>query len=406
MVAQVRAGVSMRAVARAHRVSLSTVQWWVRRAGDRALDRVEWSDRLPIARQVHRTAPAIEDRVLGLRRELRETSDLGEYGARAIHRDLVARGLTQVPSIRTIGRILERRGALDAGRRMRRPPPPLGWYLPEVARGRAELDSWDTVEGLALEGGIRLEVLNVISLHGGLPGSWPQPLVTAKTIIEAFVEHWRAFGRPAYAQFDNDPIFRGTPRWPDALGRVVRTCLHLEVTPVFVPPQESGFQAAIENVNGRWQAKVWARFHHVSLAALQERSRRYISAYRQRAAARIDAAPPGARFPRGGKPTSKLGPQARWSSFAGPPRPGPCACSVAPSTPIRAGPTVWSAARSTSAPRRFASTRCAGETPITSRCCAKPRTSSPANPFGADREAMTPPSNRAFADREGLASGR
>ncbi len=287
----------MRAVARAHRVSLSTVQWWVRRAGDRALDRVEWSDRPPIARQVHRTAPAIEDRVLGLRRELRETSDLGEYGARAIHRELVARGLTRVPSIRTIGRILERRGALDAGRRMRRPPPPLGWYLPEVARGRAELDSWDTVEGLALEGGIRLEVLNVISLHGGLPGSWPQPLVTAKTIIEALVEHWRAFGRPAYAQFDNDPTFRGTPRWPDALGRVVRTCLHLEVTPVFVPPQESGFQAAIENFNGRWQAKVWARFHHVSLAALQERSRRYISAYRQRAAARIDAAPPRRPFP-------------------------------------------------------------------------------------------------------------
>ncbi len=235
--------------------------------------------------------------MLGLRRELRETSDLGEYGARAIHRELVARGLTRVPSIRTIGRILERRGALDAGRRMRRPPPPLGWYLPEVARGRAELDSWDTVEGLALEGGIRLEVLNVISLHGGLPGSWPQPLVTAKTIIEALVEHWRAFGRPAYAQFDNDPTFRGTPRWPDALGRVVRTCLHLEVTPVFVPPQESGFQAAIENFNGRWQAKVWARFHHVSLAALQERSRRYISAYRQRAAARIDAAPPRRPFP-------------------------------------------------------------------------------------------------------------
>lgn len=73
---------------------------------------------------------------------------------------------------------------------------------------------------------------------------------------------------------------------------MVRTCLRLSVTPVFAPPQESGFQAAVENFNGRWQAKVWARFYHQSLAALHERSQRYLCAYRARAAAPIEAAPP------------------------------------------------------------------------------------------------------------------
>ena len=242
--------------------------------------------------KTHRTEAAVEDLVLVLRRELKETSDLGEYGARAIHGELVARGHARAPSVRTIGRILERRGALDAGRRIRRPPPPPGWYLPEVAAGRAELDSFDIVEGLTLDGGLRLEVLNVVSLHGGLPGSWPQTLVTAKTAVEALVEHWREFGLPAYAQFDNDTIFQGGHHGQDSLGRVVRTCLRLDVIPVFAPPQESGFQAAIENFNGRWQAKVWARFHHDSLAALQERSRRYVRAYRQRAAARIEGGSP------------------------------------------------------------------------------------------------------------------
>jgi len=297
MVAEVRAGASMRAVARAHAVSLSTVQWWYRRARDRALDRVEWSDRPPLAERIHRTDSALEDLVLVLRRELKATSDLGEYGARAIHRELVARDHTRLPAVRTIGRILERRGALDAGRRIRRPPPPPGWYLPAVAGGGAELDSFDIIEGLALEGGVRLEVLTVVSLRGGLPGAWPQPLVTAKTAVEALLEHWRQFGLPAYAQFDNDTIFRGTPRWRDALGRVVRTCLRLGVIPVFAPPQESGFQAAIENFNGRWQTKVWARFHHDSLAALHERSGRYVNAYRMRAAARIEAAPQRRPFP-------------------------------------------------------------------------------------------------------------
>jgi len=297
MVAEVRGGTSMRAVARTHAVSLSTVQWWVRRAGDRALDEVDWCTRSPIPGTVHRTDTAVEHLVLRLRRELKDTSALGEYGARAIHGALAARGHPRVPSVRTIGRILARRGALDAGRRIRRPPPPPGWYLPDVAGHRAELDSFDIVEGLALAGGIRLEVLTVVSLHGGLPGSWPRPLVTAKTTVAALVEHWRAFGRPAYVQFDNDSVFQGEHRGRDTLGRVVRTCLQLDVTPVFVPPQESGFQAAIENVNDRWQAKVWARFHHDSLRALHERSRRYIRAYRQRAADRIEAAPPRRPFP-------------------------------------------------------------------------------------------------------------
>lgn len=297
MVAQVRVGASMRSVARLHHVSLSTVQLWVGRAGDLSLDRVDWSDRAPLPLHTQRSKPAVENRVLRLRRELKETSDLGEYGAKAIRRELVARGYRTAPSLRTIGRILERRGALDGGRRVRRNPPPRGWYLPEVAQGKAELDSFDIVEGLALAGGRRVEVLNVVSLHGGLPGAWPQPVVTAKTTVQALLQHWRQFGLPAYAQFDNDTIFQGSHSARDALGRVVRVCLQLGVTAVFAPPQESGFQAAIENFNGRWQAKVWTRFYHDSLLKVQQRSRRYIQAYRQRAAARIDDAPKRRPFP-------------------------------------------------------------------------------------------------------------
>ena len=56
MVAEVRVDASMRAVARLHRVSLSTVQWWVRRAGDRPLDKIDWGNRSPIAARNARTA--------------------------------------------------------------------------------------------------------------------------------------------------------------------------------------------------------------------------------------------------------------------------------------------------------------------------------------------------------------
>ena len=300
MVEAVRRGISMRAAAREGRVSLSTVQRWVRRAAGERLDRVDWEDRPSGCRRaINRVSVEIEDLVLRLRRELKETSDLGEYGAVAIRRELLQQGQRGAPSVRTIGRVLERRGALDAQRRMRWPAPPPGWYLPAVACREAELDSFDIVAGLVIRGGTDVEVLTAISLHGGLAASWPRGDITAKTAVDLLLEHWRAGGLPTFAQFDNDTRFRGTHKHPDSIGRVARVCLSLDVAPVFVPPRETGFQAAIENFNGRWQTKVWARFEHASLPALQSQSAKFIEALRCRSAARFEGAPPRRPFPAG-----------------------------------------------------------------------------------------------------------
>jgi len=222
---------------------------------------------------------------------------LGEYGAEAIQRELLVRGKIEIPAVRTIGRILERRGALDGRHRRRHRPPPAGWYLPEVAKRSHELDSFDVIEGLIIEGGINVEVLNAISLHGGLIGSWPDRTIFARTAVQAMIEHWKVFGLPAYAQFDNDTRFQGAHQFRDTLGRVIRLCLSLGVTAVFAPPRETGFQAAVESLNARWQAKIWQRFHFESLGALQAQSARYVAAYRQRARLRIESAPPRRLFP-------------------------------------------------------------------------------------------------------------
>ena len=80
--------------------------------------------------------------------------------------------------------------------------------------------------------------------------------VTSERTVVSLVEHWRDVGLPGYAQFDNDMTFQGTHRYPDALGRVIRLCLSLDVVPVFVPPRETGFQAMIESYNGWWQVRV------------------------------------------------------------------------------------------------------------------------------------------------------
>jgi hypothetical protein len=153
----------MRSVAVRFGVSLSTVQRWVAHAEGQRLDRVDWSAARGGRREGQATTQRIEELVVELRKELKESSDLGEYGAAAIQREMVIRRkklrVDHVPSLRTIGRILLRRGALDGRRRTRRTPPPQGWHLPDVRDLRAELDSIDIVEGLVIKGGTDVEVL-------------------------------------------------------------------------------------------------------------------------------------------------------------------------------------------------------------------------------------------------------
>lgn len=302
----------MRSVARKFKVSLLTVQRWVGRAKGRRSDRVDWSDR-PRGRHpaINRTAHALEDLILKTRHELKERSDLGEYGAVALRDALDEQDIEGIPSIRTIGRILARRGALDYRRRKPLPAPARGWYLPDVAEGEAELDAFDVIEGLVIQGGPEIQVLTAASLHGRWVGAWPGLALGSQAIAEALASHWRGEGLPSYAQFDNDTRFQGPHQFPDTFGRVTRLCLSLRVVPVFVPPQETGFQAAIENFNGRWQAKVWKRWWHTSLATLCEKSNRYIAASRLKAARACESAPPRRNFPRKWKPDFQAALQGR-----------------------------------------------------------------------------------------------
>jgi putative transposase len=299
MVQLVRGGASQRSAARQFGVSLNTVQRWLKRAGDAPLEQVDWADQTPGASESPRRCDArLEDRVLTIRNRLKEESSLGEYGAQAIHQEMQRRGLKRIPSVRTIGRILQRRGALDGRRRVRRQAPPPGWYLADLAARRVELDSFDIVAGLVIEGGQDVVVLNGMSLFGGLCCSWPEATITAKFTVEALLEHWREWGLPAYAKFDNDTVFQGAHQWPDSFGRVTRTCLSLGVTPVFAPPLQSGFQADMEAFNGRWQEKVWKRFRFTALSDVRRQSRRFVTAHRKKNGERIEDAPPRRVFPK------------------------------------------------------------------------------------------------------------
>lgn len=298
MVRAVRSGQSLRFVARSFGVSVATVVSWVERARGKRLDWAAFANRKP-GRAWNRTAPEMESLILSTRRTLREESVLGEYGADAIGAVLQAEAsIAHVPSRATIQRVLERHGALDAVRRNRRPAPPKGWYLPDLARGQVELDSFDFIEDLKIAGGPLVSVLTGTSLHGALADAWVMERPSAHATLDALLKRWREEGLPTYAQFDNDTIFQGAHQFADAIGRISRLCLALQVIPVFAPPREPGFQNAIEGFNGLWQSKVWQRHHCPDVTSLIEVSDRYIAAYRAKTALRQESAPTRRAFPK------------------------------------------------------------------------------------------------------------
>ncbi len=121
-------------------------------------------------------------------------------------------------------------------------------------------------------------MLTGIGLHGAQIAAWFMPRPSAQATVNAVLARWRQIGLPTYVQFDNDTSFQEARQWPDSVGRLTRVCLALEVTPVFAPPREPGFQNAIEGFNALWQAKVWRRDRARNAADLQGRSDRYVAA--------------------------------------------------------------------------------------------------------------------------------
>jgi transposase len=268
--------------------SKSAVARWVARAHGKRLDRVRLNDRKP-GRAWNRTSFEVEQRIAQLRIELGK-SVLGEFGAKAIRSALVSE-IESAPSEAAINRVLARLGLQDGARRIRRPAPPKGWYLPLVVAGRAELDCFDFIEDLKIADGPLVDVLTAKSLHGSLTDAWVMDSQSTKGTIPRLLERWQRDGLPTYAQFDNGNVFQGAHHFANAVGAISRLCLQLKVIPGFVPPLEHGMQNTIESFNALWQTKVWQRHHVTGIKDLQSRSDRYIAAHRARTQSVAEAAP-------------------------------------------------------------------------------------------------------------------
>ena len=207
------------------------MSYWVDYARGKRVDRVVFAS----ARRGgawNRTAPEVEQRILSVRRLLREESVLGEFGADAIGFALQEDpSIEQVPSRATIHRVLARRerSMLTTGGEG---PPPKGWYLPALAQGAAELDSFDFIEDL------KSRVDRCLGAHrherawgpgGRLDHGAERRKAHARSPVGTLATRGVAHLRAVRQRHD----LPGGTSFVDTVGRISRLCLALEIIPVF-----------------------------------------------------------------------------------------------------------------------------------------------------------------------------
>jgi len=196
----------------------------------------------------------IRDVALKSRQE-RETGQHSPYqhaliGAEAIHYELRELGIMPLPSPRTIHGWLKRAGKVKERKKKgkKRPNPTY-----PILRCKAvnDLHEMDLKGPFYLKDSAQKHYLATLRDVYGKKVSVEALLdMKMETIIDFLVTSWQKLGRPRQLQMDNGLEFRGSNRYPRALGKLLRVCLDLGVTPVFIPTHEPWRNGVIENLNG------------------------------------------------------------------------------------------------------------------------------------------------------------
>jgi transposase InsO family protein len=78
-------------------------------------------------------------------------------------------------------------------------------------------------------------------------------------VLGFLIAAWQRLGVPAQVQFDNARELCGWGPAARYLSRVIRLCLYLRVTPIFIPQHQPQHNGAVENFNGWFQPLLFQR---------------------------------------------------------------------------------------------------------------------------------------------------
>jgi transposase InsO family protein len=212
---------------------------------------------------VDRIPPHVERTIVSIRRRLEAHATpetrYQRIGAPTVQAELKALQVTPLPGLRTIERVLHRHGLTSPRMRMAPPINPNGYPAP-AADDSNQLHQVDLVGPVYLKG--QRQRWYIYVCKDVFDGAVHLKLARSRRMDEVLtflIEAWQHLGLPAQVQFDNAREFCGWGKAARYLSRVIRLCLYLRVTPIFIPQRRPQRNGAVENFNGWFQPLLFQR---------------------------------------------------------------------------------------------------------------------------------------------------
>ena len=229
-----RAGEKPEAICSSLGRSRSWLYKWLQRYSDQDNS---WSSNLPRCpvNVANRTPAEIEEIIKFVRLNL-YNRDLF-CGAQAILWELEDQGISPLPSLRTINRILKRN---DLTHRRTGKYEPKGTPYPKLPSLLPnQTHQMDMVGPCYLTGPIRFYGLNVVDAATARCGLHSSLSKSGQDVMDGTLAVWSRLGIPENLQVDNALSFIGSPKYPRVPSQFIRLCLQNDVEPWFVPMAES-----------------------------------------------------------------------------------------------------------------------------------------------------------------------
>lgn len=198
------------------------------------------------------------------------------YGAQAIHWELSEQGISSLPSLRTINRIIKRNDLTH--RRTGRYEPkglPYPQFETKIPNHRQQLDFVGPRHLRTTGKALRFYSLNVVDLATGRCGTQPIYNKSGNAVYAAIWDIWKRLGMPRHLQVDNEFSFYGSPTHPRGMGPLIRLCLKYGIELWFIPPSEPWRNGVVEQYNFHHQQKFLDRIVMGNKEELEEGSLKY-----------------------------------------------------------------------------------------------------------------------------------
>lgn len=223
-----------------------------------------------------------------VRRAIRETRSeleaqaatgkgLKYIGSSAIRTRLREKGVSPLPSCRTIERVLR-----DAGMTRPRTPAQTAPALPRLQTIEPHTLIQIDIVPHFLQGGQAVACFNALEVGTRYPAGQAYEHRRTSEALDFAVYVWKTIGIPTYTQVDNEGCFSGGNTHPYVLGRLIRLALMVGTELLFSAVREPKSQAFIERLHQDYNRHVWQDTYLANLKEVNGQGHQFFQAYRQR----------------------------------------------------------------------------------------------------------------------------